>query len=287
MMKLISKITIRFIMFFLGISVLGVVFFIFGYVFWRGKEVVNISFIIDSPSGMPIGTSGGIYPALMGSIVLGIFSALVGGIFGILTAIYLVFYSQKGILTSFIKVSVYFLSGIPSIIFGLVGYTLLIYKLGIPRSIICAGLTVSAMILPFVAIRVQKIFRENETRYMQESLCLGIGKEHTILHMILPSCLVEIISTVALGMAYGMGAVAPIMYTGAVMISSIPVELNKPFMSLPYHLYMLVSDGTSFEYAYGTAFVLMILLLFIQLACRGIGSLRDGAQWRSRKNKVE
>jgi len=181
-MKLISKITIRSILFFLGISVLGVVFFIFGYVFWRGKEVVNISFIIDSPSGMPIGTSGGIYPALMGSIVLGIFSALVGGIFGILTAIYLVFYSQKGILTSFIKVSVYFLSGIPSIIFGLVGYTLLIYKLGIPRSIICAGLTVSAMILPFVAIRVQKIFRENETRYMQESLCLGIGKEHTILH---------------------------------------------------------------------------------------------------------
>jgi len=50
---------------------------------------------------------------------------------------------------------------------------------------------------------------------------------------------------------------------------------------------MLVSDGTSYEYAYGTAFVLMVLLLFIQLACRGIGSLRDGAQWRSRKNKVE
>jgi phosphate transport system permease protein len=287
MKRVFSKIVVRVILFTLGISALSAVFFVFGYIFWRGKDVVSLSFILDSPSGMPIGTAGGIYPALIGSISLGAFSALIGGVFGILTAIYITFYASKGVLSNLIRASVSFLSGIPSIIFGLVGYTLLVYKFGMGRSLLSAGITVSVMILPFVAIRAQKVFRENETRYMYESLCLGISKEHTILNVILPSCFVELISAVALGMAYGMGAVAPIMYTGAVMISSMPVEFNKPFMSLPYHLYMLVTDGASFEYAYGTAFVLMILLLFIHLICRGIGSLREGAQWKSRKNKVD
>jgi phosphate transport system permease protein len=84
-------------------------------------------------------------------------------------------------------------------------------------------------------------------------------------------------------MAYGMGAVAPLMYTGAVLSANIPERLDQPFMSLPYHLYILVTDGISLEYAYGTAFVLLLLLLIIHLFVRGVGLFREGGQWRWRR----
>lgn len=283
MSKRLSEILVKLILFILGLISIITTLFIFIYIFMKGKDIINLSFIFEVPSGMPVGTSGGIYPALLGSIYLGALSALIGGVIGILTSIYIVFYSSNTFLNRITRFSVSFLSGIPSIIFGLVGYTLLIYKFGMPRSLICASITISVMILPFVSIRAQKIFMENESRYMKESICLGINREYTILKLILPSCLIELITTLVLAMAYGMGAVAPIMYTGAVMVSSLPVELNKPFMSLPYHLYMLVVDGASFEYAYGTAFVLISLLLIIHLLCRSIGFFRDGAQWKIKK----
>ena len=93
MKRAFSKIVVRAILFSLGILALSAVFYVFGYIFWRGKDVVSLSFILDSPSGMPIGTAGGIYPAIIGSISLGAFSALIGGVFGILTAIYITFYT--------------------------------------------------------------------------------------------------------------------------------------------------------------------------------------------------
>ena len=77
-------------------------------------------------------------------------------------------------------------------------------------------------------------------------------------------------------MAYGMGAVAPILYTGAVMQAGVPSKLTDPFMSLPYHLYTLVNNGFSLDYAYGTAFVLMLLLLIIQLICKFVTYMRKG-----------
>lgn len=109
---------------------------------------------------------------------------------------------------------------------------------------------------------------------MKNSLALGISREYAVVRQILPVCGVELLGTVALGMAYGMGAVAPILYTGAVMVADVPGKLTDPFMSLPYHLYMLVNNGFSLDYAYGTAFVLMLFLLIIQVICKCITYMR-------------
>ena len=101
-----------------------------------------------------------------------------------------------------------------------------------------------------------------------------MSREYAVIRLILPVCAVELLGTVALGMAYGMGAVAPILYTGAVMVADVPGKLTDPFMSLPYHLYMLVNNGFSLDYAYGTAFVLMLFLLLIQIICKCITYIR-------------
>ena len=93
----------------------------------------------------------------------------------------------------------------------------------------------------------EKILKEKETEYMKNSLALGMSREYAVIRLILPVCAVELLGTVALGMAYGMGAVAPILYTGAVMVADVPGKLTDPFMSLPYHLYMLVNNGFSLD----------------------------------------
>lgn len=268
------KYVVRLILGLLGLAVIGIVLFLFLYVFWKGKDVMSLSFILEKPAGVPIGTAGGIFPALVGTAYLGALAAIIGGIFGIGAAVYLVFYSKNAYLSGVVNFALTGLSGIPSILFGLVGYTLIIYQMGISRSLLCSALCVAAMIVPFVAIRARKIFEEKGKVYMINSLSLGVSREYALRHMIFPICFPELLGCVALGMAYGMGAVAPILYTGAVMQADVPQKLTDPFMSLPYHLYMLVNNGFSLEYAFGTAFVLMLFLLLIQLTCKFVTYVR-------------
>lgn len=166
----VSKYLIRIVLILLGLSVIGVTLFLFLYVFWKGKTVMSLSFILDKPAGVPIGTAGGIFPALMGSLYLGALAALIGGILGIGASAYLVFYHRNKYVSGIVNFAITGLSGIPSILFGLVGYTLLIYGFGISRSLLCASLCVSAMIVPFVAIRARKVFEEKGISYMTNSI---------------------------------------------------------------------------------------------------------------------
>lgn len=200
-------------------------------------------------------------------------SALIGGIIGIGVAIYLVFYTRESIFYHVISACITGLSGIPSILFGLVGYTLLIYQFGLGRSLLCSAICVAVMIVPFIAIRAEKILKEKGTEYMKNSLALGMSREYAVIRLILPVCAVELLGTVALGMAYGMGAVAPILYTGAVMVADVPGKLTDPFMSLPYHLYMLVNNGFLWiMHMDGVRTVLFLLL--IQIICKCITYIR-------------
>ena len=137
----------------------------------------------------------------MGSIYLGALSALIGGVLGIGAAIYLVFYSTGKRFSVLVNMAITGLSGIPSILFGLVGYTLLIYRFGLNRSLLCSALCVAAMIIPFVAIRAEKILEEKGREYMKNSLSLGLSREYALRKLILPVCSVELLGTVALGMA--------------------------------------------------------------------------------------
>lgn len=254
----------------LGVITIGMVFFLFGFIFYQGKEVMSFEFLLSKPAGMPLGTDGGIYPALVGSIYLGALSSLAGGIIGVFAAIFLAFYGGRRLSHTLLRISVAGLSGIPSILFGLMGYTLLVYSFGMKRSLLTASITVSAMIVPYVTIRAHKIFAEKTRGYVLEAQQLGMTKEYAIFRIALPDALPECFGTVALAMTYGIGAVAPILYTGVVMHAGIPQKLTDPFMSLPYHLYMLVTSGYSEEYAYATAFVLLAFLLLVHGITKGI-----------------
>lgn len=263
-----------------GMLVISITLGIFIYILCKGFNVISVDFILNSPKGSPLGTEGGILPAIVGSLLMGLLSGIIGGFLGISISIYLVFYCTsikfKNIILSFL----YGLSGVPSIVLGLVGYTILICKFGMERGLLCASITLSVMIIPFISIRIIKLLMDGGEEIMKSSLCLGVSKSYTLFRIILPNIMINILTCITLGMAYAMGATAPIMYTGAVIYSGLPSEINSPVMALPYHLYILVNEGLSLENAYGTAFVLMVLLLIINGLCRLIGIWREGASWK-------
>lgn len=251
-----------------GLTVLGITLGIFFFIFQRGWGIISFSFIFESPKGVPTGTEGGVFPAIMGTLYLGLSSGLLSGALAISGAIYVTFFCKKRGLARLVQVSLQCLSGLPSILFGLVGYSVLIFNLGLPRSLLTACLTVSAMIFPFIFIRVQKILQSSPLSLMRTSLALGLSKPYIITRIILPSALPEIAAAVLLGMTYGMGAAAPVIFTGAVLYAPTPTSFDQPFMSLAYHLYILVNDGISTSYAYGTACVLLMLVLILNTLCR-------------------
>lgn len=265
-----------------GILVITITFGIFLYIFYKGLNVISLEFIFDSPKGSPLGTEGGIFPAIVGSLLMGLLSGLMGGILGIGISMYLVFYCNSTMIKNIIMFFIYLLSGIPSIVLGLVGYTILICRFGMDRGLICASITLTIMIIPFITVRVRKLFIEHGKDLMIASLSLGISKTYTLYKVIIPNLMINILTSITLGMAYAMGATAPIMYTGAVIYSGLPKSINSPVMALPYHLYILVNEGLFMESAYGVAFVLMFLLLAINGFCRLIGFLREGASWKIR-----
>lgn len=267
--------------FFSGIIIIFITFGVFLYLFYKGSGVVSLKFLFDSPKGMPLGTEGGIFPAIVGSLMSGLLSGLIGGILGLCTSTYLVFYCNNKKIKNFIVQALQCLAGIPSVVIGLFGYSVLVVGLGLDKSLLSASITLTIMTIPFIAIRIKKAFEEITREQYISSLSLGISKSYTIIHLVIPNALKYIMTSLGLGIVFAMGATAPIMFTGAVIISGVPTKLSDPIMALPYHLYILVNEGLSIEMAYGTAFVLIVLVLVINLVCHFIGDFKEGVKWKN------
>lgn len=237
--------------------------FLFIYIFYKGYKVINFKFLTDVPQGMILGQEGGIAPAIVGSFLSTFIACLVASFFGIFTSVYLVFYEENEKRTRLIQNIIKCIGGIPSIVFGLFGYTLFTLYFGLGKSIISGGLTLGIMIFPVVEIRTEKSLREVEKNLLKASYVMGISRFYTIYKIVIPTCLRDIVATILLGYNYAIGATAPIMFCMAVINSPISFNISKPGMSLSYHLYTLMTQGISMEMAYGTAFVLISLIVFV------------------------
>ena len=258
---LLLKIWFAVSIFFIG----SVIIYIFFFIFVNGGKNISADFIFDIPKGFPLGKEGGIFPAIVGSFYLTLIACIFASILAIATSLYIVFYCKNTKLANAIYVIVQCIAGIPSIVLGLFGYTLLVLNLGLGRSLISGGITLGIMIFPFIEVRIEKILKEIDKDLIHSSYALGIPKYYTFLKLILPIYKEDIISTITLAGGFAMGATAPIIFTGAVISAPLPQSVFSPVMALPYHLYILIGEGISLENAYKTAFVMMIFLLLINL----------------------
>ena len=236
--------------------------FFFLYIFYKGYKVISPSFLLDTPKGMVLGEEGGIFPAITGSLAFSLTALVLSGLPSLFTAIFMVFYAKEGRKKESLHFFIHLLSGVPSIVLGLFSYSLFVYQLKLGRSVLSGAIALAIMIFPFMEIRMEKIFEEVPKSYLHSSESLGCSKGYTLRKLVLPYTLPELLSTMLLAFCFALGATPPILFTGGVAFANSPTSLLSPAMALPLHLYLLlVQGGSSLSRAYGTALVMLFLLL--------------------------
>lgn len=261
--------------------VVASILFLFVYVFIRGAGTITWEFLSQPPKGAILGMEGGVWPAIVGSLCFTAVAIVLGGIPAIAAALYIVFYCENRRIEKAFHTVIRCISGIPSIVLGLFAYSFLVRELQLGRCILSSGVALGIMILPFVEVRAEKAFQELPKAVVLSSYALGCSKRYTIMKIVLPACKGELISGLMLGGCYAMGATPPLIFTGGVAYASIPTSLMKPAMALPLHLYLLLAQGaTSFDMAYGTALVMMTIILISNLLAT-IYAARSHAKWKA------
>ena len=240
----------------------GAVLFLFGYIFWQGAGTISWEFITQPPRGVVLGEEGGIAPAITGSLAFTAVAVVLGGLPAIGCALFVTFYVHNARAAGAIRLAVQCMAGIPSIIMGLFAYSFLVRDLAWGRCVLSAGIALAVMVMPFIEVRAEKAFSELPRNLVQAAYALGCSRLHAIRTIVLPACQGELVRGIILGACYALGATAPLLFTGGVAFADNPTSLMEPAMALPLHLYLLVAQGsTSLDTAFGTAFVMMALIL--------------------------
>ncbi len=252
----------------LGLLVVGILFWILGFIIYKGISVISWDFLTTEPTdGM---TSGGIFPAIIGTLCLVIGSIIFAFPLGVMSAIYTNEYAGNGWVVKFIRVMTNNLSGIPSIVFGLFGMALFVNTLGFGDSILAGSLTLGLLILPLVIRTTEEALKAIPNSFRTGSLALGASKLQTIRKVVLPMAFPNIITGLILSIGRVSGETAPILFTvAAYFLPKLPSSIFDQVMALPYHLYVVATSGTDVEasrpIAYGTALVLIAIVLVINI----------------------
>ena len=257
----------------MSIAVVGVLFWILGFIIVKGIGVISWEFLTGMPrDGM---TAGGILPAIVGTLCLTLGSIVIAFPLGILSGIYISEYTRDNWLVKLIRIMTNNLSGVPSIVFGLFGMALFVNTLGFGDSIIAGSFTLALLVLPIVIRTTEEALRRIDDSYRLGSLALGATKLQTIRRVLLPMAMPNIITGLILSVGRVSGETAPILFTAvAYFLPKLPSSIFDQVMALPYHLYVIATSGTDLEatrpMAYGTALVLIAIVLVINLAANGL-----------------
>ncbi|GHT01375.1 phosphate transport system permease protein PstA [Bacteroidia bacterium] len=252
----------------LGLLVVAILLGILGFIVYNGIGVISWEFLTSAPTeGM---TSGGIFPAIVGTLWLVAGSMAFAFPFGVMSAIYMNEYAGNGWVVKFIRVMTNNLSGIPSIVFGLFGMALFVNTLKFGDSILAGSLTLGLLILPLIIRTTEEALKAIPDSYRTGSLALGASKLQTIRRVVLPMAFPNIITGLILAIGRVSGETAPILFTvAAYFLPKLPTGIFDQVMALPYHLYVIVTSGTDIEssrpIAYGTALVLIAIVLIMNL----------------------
>ncbi|MDR0412297.1 MAG: phosphate ABC transporter permease PstA [Dysgonamonadaceae bacterium] len=252
----------------LGISVVGILVGILGFIVYHGVGAVSWEFLTTAPSdGM---TAGGIFPAIVGTLCLVAGSLTIAVPLGVMSAIYTTEYAGNGRVIRLIRIMTNNLSGIPSIIFGLFGMALFVNRLGFGDSILAGSCTLGLLVLPVVIRTTEEALKAIPDAFRTGSLALGATRLQTVGRILLPAAFPNIITGLILSVGRVAGETAPILFTvAAYFLPRLPESVFDQVMALPYHLYVIVTSGTDLEaarpVAYGTALVLIVLVLFMNL----------------------
>ncbi len=246
---------------FTAITVFILLFIIF-YILKKGLPVVNFNFLTTNPIDM--GKNGGIFPTIIGTITLTFGALLIATPLGIGTAVYLTEYTRENIFTRIVKFGSECLAGIPSIIFGLFGFILFVIRLKLGWSILSGSLTLSFMILPTIIRTSEEAIKSVPYIYREVSYSLGCTKWQTVTRVVLPSAIPGIMTGIVLSIGRSIGETAAVIFTAGSVLR-LPTSIFSSSRTMAVHFYILAREGISMPNAYGTAAILIITILIINM----------------------
>lgn len=247
----------------IAFSIVAIIILVVGYIFYMGARVINWEFLTTMPRmGMK---EGGIYPAIVGTVCLVLGTIVFALPLGIGSAVYLTEYAKKGMLYRLIRLAIFNLAGVPSVVYGLFGLGLFVYFMKFGQSILAGSLTLACLILPIVIASSEEALLSVDNSYREASLALGVTKLKTIQKVVLPHAMPGILTGTILGMGRAAGETAPILLTvAAFYYPRLPSTVFDQVMALPYHLYIISTQipGMPKDIQYGTALVLIGIVAF-------------------------
>ena len=229
---------------------------------------VNWGFLTASDGTDP--TQVGIWGAFKGSLLTMLVTLALSFPVGVATAVYLEEYARKNWLTDIIEVSINNLAAVPSIIFGLLGLSIFLNFLHLPRSAaLVGGMTLALMTMPVIVIAGRNAIKSVPPSIRDAALGIGASRVQVVFHHVLPLALPGILTGTIIGMARALGETAPLLMIGMrAFIATPPGGITDPATVLPVQIF-LWSDEVSKGFVEKTSAAIIVLLVFL-LAMNGI-----------------
>jgi phosphate transport system permease protein len=240
----------------------AVLVFILAFILVHGLPHVTWSFLSQSPTSM--GREGGIFPMILGTLIVAGLAVLLAAPIGVATAVYLTEYTRAGRLTAVIRFGADCLAGVPSIIFGLFGFVFFAIALRMGLSVLSGSLTLALMVLPTIIRTSEEAIRAVPNSYREVSWGLGGTRWQTVFYVVLRAALPGIATGIVLSIGRSISETAAVMLTAGSALR-LPRSLFDSSRTLALHFYLLSREGISMPNAYATASVLIIAILALNL----------------------
>ena len=242
-----------------------------GYLLYRGIPGINAKFLTTQTSY--ISDSIGILPNILNTLYLIILVMIIVVPLGVGAAVYLTEYASNKRISNAIGFAVETLTGIPSIIFGLVGMLFFTQILGLRQGILAGSLTLIIMVLPTVISNTKESLLAVPQAYREGALALGSGKWHMVRAVVLPNAVDGIVTGCILAVGRVVGESAALLFTAGfgLKLLGFAKALQSSVASLTVALYIYASEEGKFDVAFSIAVILICITLIINLAASLVG----------------
>lgn len=244
---------------------------IIAYVVINGLAHISLDFIFGWPQG--VNAEGGIWPTIVSTIYVTALAMLICTPVAVLAAVYLAEYAKQGKVVDIIRYAADALASVPSIVMGLFGYALFVEAMGLGLSMVSAALALALLMLPIVMRTTEEAIRAVPRYIRWGAYGLGATKWQVVSKIVLPSAFGRIATGIVLAIGRAIGETAVVLYTmgQAINLPISPLDSGRP---MTVHLYLLANDGINMNAAYGTALLLMAIILAFNLFARYLSRKR-------------
>jgi phosphate transport system permease protein len=251
-----------------AIATVGALGTILVYVVVNGIGQITPAFIFGWPHG--VNMTGGIWPTIQSTFYVTGLAMLITTPIAVLAAVYLAEYAVQGRLVRTIRFAADSLASVPSIVMGLFGLALFVEGIGMGFSVLAAALALSFLLLPIIVRTTEEAIRAVPKYIRWGSYGLGASKWQTVSRIVLPTAMPRITTGVILAAGRAAGETAVVIYTMGTAINA-PISPLDPGRTMPVHLMLMAQEGINLPAAYGTALLLVLMVLAFNLIARYIG----------------